>query len=104
MPSWLSTHTGLAIQKRRYCIRSSPNSWRPSSPDNRHGTARSRVSWKNVELNIFPQIAEPRGRVPAGERETFPDGPRSSDTAASLPDSVGGTHFCHSIPIEHRGD
>src|SRR5437773_2688169 len=45
MPSWLSTDTGLAIQKRRSCIRSSPNSWRPSSPDNRHGTARSRVSW-----------------------------------------------------------
>src|SRR5438876_1616752 len=50
------------------------------------------------------QVAEPRGRVLAGERERSPDGPRSSDTAASLADSVGGTHSCHSIPIEHRSD
>ncbi len=39
-----------------------------------------------------------------GKRERFPDGPRLSDTAAILPDSVGGTHFCHWIPIEHRND
>ena len=48
--------------------------------------------------------AEPRGRVLAGERERFRDGPQSSDTAASLPDSVADTHFCDSIRIQHGND
>ena len=44
--SWLSTsRTGRAIRKRRCCIRSSPSSWRRSSPVRRNESGRFRRLW-----------------------------------------------------------
>jgi len=65
---------------------------------------KGKITGSGEPARLAPFLTGTNSRVPAGERETFPDGPRSSDTAASLADSVGGTHSCHSIPIEHRND
>ena len=58
----------------------------------------------DLEKRMKIGVSVPRGRVLAGGREKSPDGPRLSDTAASLPDGAADTHFCHPIRVEHTND
>ena len=67
-------------------------------------THRPRLRKTSTPASRVQQTAGPRGRVLPGERENFPDVPRSSDTAGSPLDSVADTHCCHSIRIEHTND
>jgi len=79
-------------------------SWFPSRSCINSTLLTTSHSSRNVELNIFPQMTEPRGRVPAGDQERFLDGPQSSDTAGNPRGDVADTDFCLSIRMQRTDD